>query len=273
MYGKKLILFTRNILAGRINYKMLKYHTFNRLRRSPASQYDDDFNWSNYTLHYEGELELGHKTRTLCLEFGDYRFSERTLIKQRDILPLHPNVHLLYETILQLSPLSVLEVGCGGGDNLHNLKVLRPQLEVFGNDISDDQLDLLRSRHSYLSPLGRKLDITKCDSFANPVDLIFTQAVIMHIGTQERRHLIALENLFKTATRYVLLMENWSKHSFLDDIHNLMATGRIPWHECYLYYRQNLHNPDVKILVASSTPLNYPPLNDYATLLNTQSAR
>ncbi len=252
---------------------MLKYHAFNRLRRSPASQYDDDFNWSNYTLHYEGELELGHKTRILCLEFGDYRFSEGALIKQRDILPLHPNVHLLYETILQLSPLSVLEVGCGGGDNLHNLKVLRPQLEVLGNDISDGQLDLLRSRHSYLSPLVRKLDITKCDSFANPVDLIFTQAVIMHIGTQERRHLIALENLFKTATRYVLLMENWSKHSFLDDIHKLMATGRIPWHECYLYYRQNVHNPDIKILVASSTPLNYPSLNDYATLLNTQFAR
>jgi hypothetical protein len=81
-----------------------------------------------------------------------------------------------------------------------------------------------------------------------------------------------LENLFKIATRYVILMENWTQHSFLRDIHDLIETGCIPWKQCHLYYRSNACNPDVKLLLASSTPLNYLPLTDYASLLNTQPA-
>lgn len=263
----KLILFVRDTLTGRINSKMLRYHISNRFRKPSTDQRDDDFDWTKYSLHYEGELELGQKTRTLCLNPGDYEFSNGELVKQRPILSLHPNVQLLYETILQLSPDSVLEIGCGGGDNLHNLHVLRPLLQIMGRDISDDQLNLLRTRHDELSSHVGKLDITKYSPAANSVDLVFTQAVIMHIGSQQLRHVTALKNLFKAARRYVVLMENWSKHSFLDDINTLMQSGDITWPECNLYYRQHAEDPAVKLLVASSTPLGYLPLTDYASLL------
>jgi hypothetical protein len=37
-------------------------------------------------------------------------------------------------------------------------------------------------------------------------------------------NLVALENLFRTAHKQVVLMENWSRHEFVEDIRRLHAT-------------------------------------------------
>ena len=93
-------------------------------------------------------------------------------------------------------------------------------------------------------------------------DAVFTQAVIMHIHTGDA-HLIALENLFKMARKYVILYESMKNHPFLDDIKKLHLEKRISWDNIFFYYR---HNEEINApmgLICSSTPLNYPELKDY----------
>jgi len=62
-----------------------------------------------------GELKAIEKQHTLRLAPGDYLLEAGALRARSAKLPLHPNHRLLYETILQLAPGSVMEVGCGGG--------------------------------------------------------------------------------------------------------------------------------------------------------------
>lgn len=81
----------------------------------PGSANMDDFDWRWYHYHYQAELSEIKKVHTQVLSPGDYTFSNGILTHQSSALPLHPNHRLLYETILQLGPSSILEVGCGGG--------------------------------------------------------------------------------------------------------------------------------------------------------------
>lgn len=227
----------------------------------------DDFDWDIYTQHYKGELKQVEEIESTVIKPGDYAFENNSLVKKTDIKPLHLNHHLVYETIGQLKPASVIEVGCGGGDHLHNLSVLYPEIKVFGEDLSSKQLELLRQRHSDLKAEVQQHDITS-DKLADwpPIDLVYTQAVVMHIKTKEN-HTIALKNIFQMAQKYVILMENWRDHDFVKDILELQAKQELGWSELYLYSRPYSGTNHPYLLVASRTPLpQYQPLKTDAEL-------
>lgn len=57
--------------------------------------------------------------------------------------------------------------------------------------------------------------------------MVFTQTVIMHIQ-KDRRHIVALRNIFLTATKYVVLMENQSSHNFCSDIATIAREASFP---------------------------------------------
>jgi len=221
----------------------------------------DDFDWDLYTQHYKGELKQVEEIESTIINPGDYQFENGTLRKMTNTKPLHLNHHLLYETILQLQPNSVLEVGCGGGDHLHNLQVLSPDLTIFGEDLSNKQLDLLHQRHPDLRAKVQQHDITS-PTLAPwpPVDLVFTQAVVMHIKTGDN-HRTALKNIFHIAQKYVLLMENWRDHDFVKDILDLSARGELGWPKLYLSSRPYTGTDKPYLIVASREPLpQYQPL-------------
>ena len=46
------------------------------------------------------------------------------------------------------------------------------------------------------------------------IELVFTQAVLMHIFEKEQRLKSALQNIFATTDNFVVLVENWSKQNF-----------------------------------------------------------
>lgn len=188
----------------------------------------------------------------------------------RDILPLHPNHKLLYETIIQLSPSSVIELGCGGGDHLRNINTLAPEIKLYGRDISTDQIKLLKERHPELIAEIEQLNITLPHPFNEPtVDIAFTQAVIMHIHTG-KSNLVALSNLFRYATKQVILMENWSRHDFKQDIEFLFSKEMIPWQSIYMYFREFTDFEKTQLMVVSRTPLpEYNELTDYSILSKT----
>jgi SAM-dependent methyltransferase len=215
----------------------------------------DDFDWNLYTQHYRGELKEVEENHTTILKPGDYFFEKGFLVKKNQIRPLHVNHFAIYETILSLQPRSVLEVGCGGGDHLHNLKTIRPALNLFGEDLSDKQIGLLKKRHPELGITVKSHDITSSILLDwPPIDIVYTQAVIMHIKTGNK-HLTALTNLFKMAKKQVILMENWYDHDFIKDINFLKQQGKISWPTLYLYARPYPDTSKPHLLIASAMPL------------------
>ena len=240
------------------------------LKRNTVSekQVRDDFDWNTYHDHYKAELAEIQKVHTLKLSPGDYVFCNGNLRLQGSILPLHPNHRLLYETILLLLPKSVMEGGCGGGDHLYNLMILSPQIELYGCDLSSELLALLRQRSPQLKADVRQWDITLPHSTQLPiVDVCFTQTVIMHIKTGNG-HLVALANLFKIATKQVVLMENWTQHNFLSDIQMLWDKKMIPWSDLFCYYRNSPEYNRPHLMVVSATKIDFEPLTDYRILLD-----
>ncbi len=223
----------------------------------------DMFNWSLYNLHYKGELMEARKNYTIDLKLGDYIFTNHELIKNNgEIKPLHSNHRFLYETILQLNPSSVFEMGCGGGMHLHNLQTLNPNLQLAGIDLLEKQIQLLRKTYPNLKATIKQADATLPLSFAlPPADLVFTQAVIMHIHTG-KLHLVALENLFKMAKKYVILMESAKSHLFVNDIKSLHSKKLINWTQIYFYYRVNKETNQPTSIICSSEILNYPALTN-----------
>lgn len=232
----------------------------------------DDFFWNIYTHHYRGEMEALQKDYTLLLKARDYEFSDQGGLVRRNgaIKPLHHHWRLLYETIVQLQPATVLEVGCGNGMNLHNLQVLAPGLKLFGLDRSEDQIAYLREMNPHLSGSIRHWDAA--DPFPGalfpaPIDVCYSQAVIMHIKEGDK-HVRALQNMFRIARKQVVLLENWLHHDFMQDVLTLQTRKMTSWDRLYLYYRTpagpEQGNPH--IMICSAVPLPYPELTDYAVL-------
>ena len=151
----------------------------NRLKDS----LDDDFNWQTYNEEYRQQLLDGARRHTTRLSSGDYLLVDNVLTKRKDILPLAPH-RLLYETIMLLKPSKVMEVGCGGGDHLHNLGILAPEIETLGLDRAEAQLAFAKERSGDIAGKIRQFDITMPLSNTLPsVDIAYTIAVLMHIQT------------------------------------------------------------------------------------------
>jgi trans-aconitate methyltransferase len=166
-----------------------------------------------------------------------------------------------------LVPRSVIESGCGGGDHLHNLSLLAPNVSLHGCDLSTEQLALLQRRHPDLDADVFQADLTLPWSNLWPIaNLCFTQAVIMHIHTGNN-HLVALTNMFRMATQHVVLMENWKSHNFMDIIRKLYDERRIPWSNLYIYYRISPELNKPHMMIVSSVELDYEPLTKYETML------
>jgi len=250
-----------------LNYKKLMYTVRRKIGQFSGKKITDDFDWSIYNINYRGELADISKAHALILQKNDYIFRDGLLQKNNNKLPLHPNHRLLYETILQLVPNSVLEFGCGGGDHLHNVKILSPETKASGIELSIEQINLSKERHPDMETEIKQFDITlPLPGNFKQFDISFTQAVIMHIHTGNG-HLVALSNLFQTSTKQVILMENWTRHNFMDDINKLSSLKIIPWAQLFFYYRVSEELRKPHIMIISSIQLNqYPILNDYKIL-------
>lgn len=269
---KKIKKFIAHREENYPNIQIFGYHFLKFVQKSlvmtrlisPPKNNRDMFNWSLYHLHYRGELKKNVKKYLPFLNIGDYEFTRNKLIKKNAVKPLHPSFQCLYETILQLNPQSVFEMGCGTGVHLHNLQTLLPEARICGVDLSNQQLNGLKKTYPQMTNSAKQADATI--RWEKPpfevCDLSFTQAVIMHIHTGDA-HLIALENLFKMARKYVILYESMKNHHFLNDIKKLHLQKKISWDKIFFYYRHNEESRLPMGLICSSIPLNYPELKDY----------
>lgn len=172
---------------------------------------------------------------------------------------IHPNHLLILEIIGQLKAASVHEVGCGGGDHVANASVLYPEVKVTGGDRGATQLDLALQRHPELQGKVGLQDITMPFSSQWPCsELVYTQAVIMHIHTAVS-HMVALSNMVRMAQKHLLLMENIQCHNFVRDIKALHAGGHLDWTQLNIY--QVTGTTGARAILLSNQELDYPVSN------------
>ncbi len=230
-----------------------------------GSSGEDDFDWGSYNEQYAKQLVGIERTQTTKLAPGDFAWTvDGTLSLGADVKPLHPNHHCLYETVGALQVTSVIEIGCGGGDHLHNLQLLFPGLDLFGYDRSEGQLSFLRQRSPHLSGLVQARDMTLPYSpDLRPADVVYTQAVIMHIHAGNG-HFVALSNACRMARRAVVLMENWHRHDYVTDLKMLQQRGMIDWPEIHFSIRRWRDRPHV--LLVSPSVLPFEPIDSIEPL-------
>lgn len=213
----------------------------------------DDFDWPRYHLEYTKQLAAEEESWTLRLAAGQCSIRDGS-IRLNSGLPLHPNHRVLYETLIELSPRSILEAGCGGGDHLHNLAMLLPETEVSGIDRSQGQLALLSERNPQFVDRVRPVDLTMPHPAGMPKsEAVFTQAVLMHIQTGNG-HRVALWNLMSLSSKYVILIENTERHDLLVDVHLMRDRGLLPWHHFHTYVRRIQGQPSALVLSQVSLP-------------------
>lgn len=212
----------------------------------------NDFKWSEYNEDYSKQISEIEQKNTLILPEGKYSIVKKKIVLDPSLLPLHPNHKLLYETIYDLKPGSLLEVGCGCGDHLANIQKILPETKIAGSDLLDEQIKFLQSRHPELK---NRATLFVHDLTLSPpkikADLVYTQAVLMHIQ-RNNRHLNALKNIFQASKKYVVLMENWSRHNFYEDLKKVSREPDFPWKNIFIYT-----NDDGKqiLLIISNTAL------------------
>jgi len=227
----------------------------------------DDFSWRKYHMAYKRQIMDITNEFTLVLSKDDYQITEGKILLNPMLLPLNPNHKLLYETICHLNPKSVLEVGVGGGDHIHNLHLLLPEARFYGVDISQSQIDFLLHRHPDLKNICKLavVDVTRKDILNNfgKVDLVYTQAVLMHIR-RGNRYIGALKNMFNISN-YIVLMENWTTHNFFDDITKVSQERDFPWPELNIY--KNDSGEQILMILSRRELKGFSPLRSNRELL------
>jgi hypothetical protein len=225
--------------------------------------YGDDFDWSNYTKrsYYRRLINNVQDQYHTTPQPGEVIFDDEQKKVINRGFPLHPNQLLLLEAIGILSPESVHEAGCGAGDHLASISIVYPHVQCAGGDRARSQLDLALSRHPNLSGSLGLQDITMPYSRRWPrSELVYTQAVVMHIHTAVS-HFMALSNLARMTKNYLLLIENFQSHNFVSDINNLFDNGHFAnWDELHMHRLDA--SSGSKALIVSKTPLDLPKIHN-----------
>ena len=222
--------------------------------------YDDDFDWSNYTAdsyqrRLEGDVETSYRAVSRA---GQLRFDAAKGTVVSDGVPIHPNRQLILEAVGRLGPASVHEVGCGGGDHISTVAGLFPEVRVSGGDRGEAQLALALRRHPGLKDRLGLQDITMPYSHRWPeAELVYSQAVIMHIHTAVS-HFVALSNMVRQASKYVLLMENHECHNFVADLQMLAEGGHLSWDSLHIHRFDG--STGARAVLLSREPLDLPVL-------------
>ena len=235
-----------------------------------GKRFIDGVNWDNYHKDYIEELRLIEKTNTILLKGKNVDFDDgRITFKDVNTLPLLVGHKLLYETICSLSANKILEVGCGGGDHLYNLQQLKSNLTLFGVDRSNEQLKIFEKRHNIFFGKVKTYvrDLTQIDLELPNVDLIFSQAVLMHISERDSRFFVAFNNLFTESNSYIVLMENWTQHNFLETARKIIK-NHLSWSSAKIYFTESDVNPLTKCMVISQKELDLRTLLDYDQMLS-----
>lgn len=180
-----------------------------KLRNYP--KYEDDYNWRLYPQQYAQQLIDISKEHTLVLTSDNYEMIDGGIHMKGGFSPMHPQHKLLYETIIDLSPEDIHEVGCGRGNHLANINMLsNGAIKTYGSDISEEQLKDLRADHPQFA--GNVAQVNIVQNSVMSCDIVFTQAVLMHLSDSNLEK--AIINISISAKRTILIMEGFKRRDY-----------------------------------------------------------
>jgi len=265
IYIKVIYQIIKDLANNQTTFRLIYIKVINKIFFKP--KLNDDFNWDAYHLHYRAELRSGDKNYTLNCNTNDFKIEKSKIIKKdKKIKDLHPNHKLLYETILKINPRTILEIGCGGGDHLANLSIFNKKFKLLGVDRSFEQIKILKQRHPKLKVSIKIKDITIKNNKLETADLVFTQAVLMHISESNNRFRFALNNILEAANSHIILIENWTVHNFLNEIKKIIRD--VPKYKSFKFYISKLSSgKSARAMVLSKKKLPLPKLLNYNDLL------
>lgn len=277
LLSKKLALFLKslfslcsNVLKRNVTVKQAILDIHMRLFNSQRSL-GDDFDWNKYPRHYREEIKAASRKHTLVVGVEDFNIVNGELVlTDQNAKPLHPNHRLLYEVIISLKPDSIREIGFGAGDHLNNISSMLPASKLYGIDRSTEQFETLRERHPGLQAELSVVDVTDRQIELKPVELSFTQAVLMHISEIDGRYMNSLENILDSTSNQIVMMENWTQHDFVGSIRRLVKSKH-NWQNANLYFKESSEDSNVRCMIVSNFPCSFPLLANDDQLLQGRS--
>jgi hypothetical protein len=189
----------------------------------------DDYDWTTYDQFYGPENEAEAQFYTYDLSEVDFEILSGRIFTVADAKPINPWNRVLLETIINLPQVtSVHEIGSGGGKLVVNLAKLLSSRVVHGaSDIGLGQLSLFArnwpEEYRVLAPFVHDITASPLPEAAR-ADVVFTATVLMHIKRPDA-YRAALGNMMLSARRYVVILENWATHDYVEDLNEVMRAG------------------------------------------------
>lgn len=140
----------------------------------------------------------------------------------------HPHRKVIIELLREINPESVLELGCGDGQNLYNIKKEFPDARVVGTDIDKERIDrgLLKMAEENIDVEMRVGDLLKEEFPEKSFDVVLTDATLLMIDMTEKELKEVMGKIINTAKKEIILVE-WHSDN-LDFIgKNIKTTIRV----------------------------------------------
>jgi len=172
---------------------------------------NDEFDWRAYPKHHAWLMKRSEGKVTQFLSGGDFDVVDERIIMREGVLPLGRQHKLLYETIMELKPKDVHEVGCGWGNHLANISILtNGAIDVYGSEISEKQIEIALTKCPWLNnriTLGSVMvdDIPERD-------IVFTITVLMHLSDINLEK--AILNIASSAKKHIVMTENLDRRNY-----------------------------------------------------------
>lgn len=154
------------------------------------------------------------ETRMLGTKMQEWRWRMKTFGGDASLSDVHYTSHphraMLLATLDAWMPLdSILEIGCGRGDNLYLLGIQYPSVVLHGIDIN---ARAVRAARQWLKQSGIKKSILtegRADDLSRfsdkSIDIVFSDAVLLYVGPDKIKK--ALNEMTRIAKKAVILNE------------------------------------------------------------------
>ena len=104
---------------------------------------------------------------------------------------------------------SIIEFGCGSGNNIHFLRKYFPQACICGLDLSSESLAVCNKRYATLPTTESRLKKSFCILRPPPVDLVFVNGVFHHIHPEDHGvNLDYIQSILKPSGLLVIFENN-----------------------------------------------------------------
>jgi hypothetical protein len=174
----------------------------------------DDYDWPEYTKIYAKQTAEMMSENNEFLIKNSFLDGDTIIFKDA----LNDNWKELYKQVITLGVNNVFECGCGPGYHLHNIRTLKPSVQVFGGELLQTQLDFGRNTLGIPEDLYNNTELVDLSIplasclFNNKYEFVYTQAVTMHLNHEKAIEFI--RNMANISSKYVFLMENWGNHDY-----------------------------------------------------------